>query len=228
MPRLLNTDRSWLANNFPSLVIVERPEYSLIEGRLHFHRAYDDVAIEDEYTIRLELPMSPKALPRLTETAGRLRQVLKNHPEFKGRLVELHMYRNEQLCLAAPQDLRLNYLPNPSAELLFDRYIVPYLYSQSHFERLGRWPWPHLPHDTEGIIAWYNQNSTTPGAAKETAASLKSLADSGNERAQQMIARAMLHDSFSPNSKCLCGSSRKQMQCHRTFMKLALALRPSD
>lgn len=225
MARLTTADKAWLSANFPGLVVLERPKYSLIEGQLHFHRAYEGVAIEDRYAIRLELPDRSDGLPRLTETSGRLERVLAAHPEFGGRQVELHIYPSWRLCIGAPQDLRLNYLPKPSAELLFERYIVPYFYSQSYFERHRQWPWPHLPHDSYGILTWYVENNSLPGAARETGEALKRLAANGNAKAQNILTRAMQHNSFGPNSKCLCGSGKRHLQCHRQLMQLALSLR---
>lgn len=224
MARLSTEDKAWIASNFSSLAVIERPKYSLVEGRFYFRGDYDGVTIEDDYMIRLELASSGESLPRLFETDGRLKRVLAAHPEFENKLVELHIYPDERLCVGATQDLRLNFLPNPSAELLFDRYITPYFYSQSYFEQHGKWPWSHLPHDSYGILAWYAENSAIVGAARETAASLRTLA-TNNINAQHIIDRAMRMDSFSPKSKCLCGSGKKQSQCHRQFMKLALALR---
>lgn len=225
MARLSNSDKVWLANSFPALVVVERPLYSLVEGELQFKRAYNKIVITDSYTIRLQLYADNTKLPRVTETTGRLKKVLAKHSEFKGELVELHIYPDERLCLGAPQDLRLNYLPNPEISLLFEKYMVPYFYSQAFFERNGSWPWRHLPHNSYGILTWYVENSTMPGAAAETISALKSLAGSGNKKAKRIVERAMRYESFSPNSKCMCGSGKRQASCHPALIKLALAFR---
>ncbi len=223
--RLTTSDTAWIASNHPSLIVLEHPRYSLVEGKLRFNRIYDGIAIEDSYAIRLELSAESEALPRLTETDGRLRRVLAAHPEFKNKLVELHEYPDGHLCLGAPQDLRLKYLPNPSAKLLFERYIIPYFYSQSYFEHFGRWPWAHLPHDAKGLIDWYSENISVHGAARQTIIELRRLAANGNPQAKRIISRAMAYDSFSPNSRCLCGSGKRQASCHVAFMSLALAFR---
>src|SRR5579884_1503772 len=166
MGRLTTKDKKWLAKHYPGLNVIERPKFSLVQGQLHFHRTYNNTPIDDTYNIRLELFEDDARLPRLTETGGRLEKVLNNHPEFGGKLVELHINSNGTLCLAAPQELRLKYLPNPDIRVLFEDYVVPYFYSQSYFEKNDDWPWEHLPHDTYGIIAWYIDNAQLAGAAK--------------------------------------------------------------
>jgi hypothetical protein len=229
MPRLTKSDKVWLAKHYPGLNCIERSDGSLIEGRLDFTGSYDGIEITDSYHIRLLLSESASGLPVITETRGRLARVLKSHPEFGGRWVELHVYpKRKQLCLAAPQELRLRYLTKPTAPRLFSDYVVPYFYSQSYFEKNGTWPWNHLPHDSFGVVEWYLDNSTMAGAAKETIDALKRLAESGHARAQKIVARAMKHDSFSPRNKCLCGSNKSFQQCHRQLTKLALAFRNAE
>lgn len=226
MPRLTNDDTRWLAVHHSSLVIYQRPDRTVIEGTLRFHRSFEGVAIEDAYSIRLELPVIDSALPLLTDTGGRLRAVLDSHPEFDGEQVHLHAYTSWKLCLAAPQELRLVYLSNPTLELLFSRYIEPYFYSQSFFEHYGTWPWSHLPHNFGGILEWYDANYLLPGAAKETATEIHKHANKHSaQRAISMVTRARRRDGFVPRNRCLCGSKRNYLQCHPSYIKLALALR---
>lgn len=225
MSRLSTNDKVWLAKNYPDLVVVERPDFSLVQGQFHFKRSYKEVTITDNYSIRLELSDNSKKLPIITEIAGRLELVLKNHPEFKGNLAELHIYPSKRLCLAAPQELRLNLLPKFNIKNYFSNYVAPYFYSQSYFEEYETWPWEHLPHDTFGVVVWYIENASIPGAARETIATLRELANRGNYKAQRIIARATQHESFSPKAKCLCGSGKQHMRCHRSLMNLALAFK---
>lgn len=227
MAKLTANEETWLATKHPSLVLIHRLNYTVLEGALRFHRVYENVPIEDIYKIRLELPHNPKLLPRLTETGGRLQEVLSKRADVQGP-ADLHAFPDWRLCLAAPQELRLNYLNNPSVKVLFDKYIEPYFYSQSYFEAIGTWPWRHLPHGVDGIIEWFANNSNLPGSAKETAQAVRELARDDNQRAIRMISRAMQHDSFAPRNKCLCGANQNYQQCHRMLPKLAIALRQND
>jgi hypothetical protein len=225
MPRLTNDDKEWLSNNYPGLSVIERPGYTLVEGCFVFNRSFNDIERADSYQIRLELREDVSALPRIYERGGRLDAVLQKYPKLKGEPVELHIYPDKRLCLAAPQELRLRYLKNPSAQLLFEDYIVSYFFSQSFFEENGEWPWHHLPHDSFGVVVWYLDNFTMPGATRETVVALRSLAKRNHPKAQKIIQRAMRHDSFNPRAKCLCGSNKNYIECHKQLIKLAMAFR---
>lgn len=225
MPRLTDDDKQWLGVNHPNLVVTELAHMSLVEGQFKFSASYKGYELSDSYAIRLELNAKSEAPPRLFETGGRLKTVLDRHKEFKGNWAEMHVYPDERLCLAAPQELRLVYLQDPSAKLLAQDYMKPYFYSQSFFETEGTWPWPQLPHNTTGILTWYLDNHEIPGAAQETILSLIWLADKYYPKAKRTIAKLSKYDSFSPYIKCLCGSGKRQGACHPQYIKLALEVR---
>jgi hypothetical protein len=227
MPKLTTSERKWLGESH-GLLLFERPDMSVIEGPVRFHRTFYDsqemheVEIEDKYDLRIELPHADRR-PRLLETAGRIRSVYDAHPELTTS-ADIHVNADWSLCLAAPQQWTLKYLKDPSLITLFRDYIDPYLYSQSFFQQYGRWPWLHLPHGLDGILTWLRQNTDVPGAARETARGIRRLAND-SDRAANMITRAQRRDSFNPRAKCLCGSGRQYLQCHPYMFKLALALK---
>lgn len=227
MPKLTTSEREWLAKSH-GLLLFERPDRSVIEGPVRFHRIFYDpqdereVEIEDKYDLRIELPHADRR-PRLFETDGRIRGVYDALPKPKTS-ADIHVNADWSLCLAAPQQWTLKYLKDPSLVTLFRDYIEPYLYSQSFFEQYGRWPWPNLPHGAGGILTWFHQNKDVPGAASETAQVIRRLARD-SDRAANILARAQRRDSFNPRAKCLCGSGRPYLQCHPYMFKLALALK---
>lgn len=224
MPRLTSSEKRWLAKHHPSILLIERATLTALEGKFRFRRKYNGHIIEDTYSLRISVP-ADESIPKVSETKGRLLKVLAKHPEFKGDLSELHMYTSEQLCLAAPQELRLIYKPNPNIKVFLTRYVEPYLYSQSYFEEHGWWPWPHLPHNTAGMLEWYRENYSLPSAAKETAVEIIKLAKKDNVAANNLIMRAKRRESFNPRSRCLCGSGQTYLKCHPTYARLALQLR---
>jgi hypothetical protein len=227
MPKLTTSEREWLAKSH-GLLLFERPDKSVIEGPVRFHRIFHDphraceIEIEDKYNLRIELPHADRH-PHLLETAGRIKSVYDAHPELTAS-ADIHVNADWSLCLAAPQQWTLKYLKDPNLITLFRDYIEPYLYSQSFFQQYNRWPWPNLPHGLEGILTWFHQNTAVPGAARETARAIRRLANN-SDRAANMMARAQRHDSFNPRAKCLCGSGRPFIRCHPAMAKLALALR---
>ena len=222
MSAITLSDKLWLRNNQPGLFVVETAREDIIKGVLKF-RGKDDsshIEIEDEYNLRLLV--RDDGTPIAHETSGRLNAKLAENPELSQ--ADVHMYRGGRLCLAAPQQLTLNYLPNRNIEKLFRTYLVPYFFSQSYHEVLGEWPWPHLDHGAKGLVQWFLDNHDLKGAATETVKELKRIADKKNEAAK-LIERGSRFDSFIPNSQCLCGSRTKSIYCHPELMKLAFAIR---
>ncbi len=223
---LLTTDeQNWLYANHPGLTLFQQPDRTVILGRLRFNRMYEEEqTINDVYKIRLEIPYDSSRKPRLLETGGRLKEVFDNRLEFT-KLADIHANEDWSMCLAAPQQWALKYLPNPDIRILFRDYIEPYFYSQSFYQQHGKWPWPHLPHGLRGIVLWFVGNYDTPGAAAETAREVHRLAKKDHPPAIRMVARAMRLNSFTPRERCLCGKKRSYLQCHPRLPKLALAIR---
>lgn len=223
MTRLTAKEATWLATEQPGLMQFKRPTCTVIEGRFRFHLTHKSVTIKDTYDIRLELPHDGKR-PRVKETGGRIKAVYATHPEFKSP-ADIHAFDNWNLCLAAPQEITLVYLSNPNIKLFFERYLAPFFYSQSFFEKNRDWPWPHLRHNTNGIVDWFVDNQNVSGAIGETVRELVKLAKDGRSLAMTLVENAMKHDSFNPRGRCLCGGKRNYIQCHPGLHKLALPLR---
>lgn len=223
MTRLTAKETSWLATNQPGLIHFERPTCTITEGKFRFNLVHEDNPLDDSYDIRLELPYDSKLRPRLRETAGRLQAVYESRQLSSP--ADMHIYENWNLCYAAPQEITLLYLPQPDIALFFEKYVGPYFYAQSFFEKYGKWPWDHLRHGAKGLIDWFILNYTLPGAVRETAVEIHKLAKKQHADAVEIISRSRRYDSFNPRSKCLCGSKYPYLGCHPTLSKLALALR---
>lgn len=194
-----------------------------IKGRLSIHHEFGGHQINDSYKVRVIFYKSADFRPIAFETSGRL-DAVKSRRKLSN--VDLHMYEAGNLCLMAPQEMDLLFMPSKSIKLLVDHYLVPYLYSQSYFdENDGVWPWPHHAHNLTGLLEWYRGNHQLPGAAKSTQDAIRQLE---GEAADAFIARGMRRDSFSPNNRCLCGSKRSYLRCdasHRCYIGLAQAIR---
>lgn len=227
MPKLTAKDINWLTKNQPNLMLFTRPDRYILEGKMQFNRSFNKTPIKDAYYIRLEQPYSDNEVPTVIETGGRLKAVIEKYgldgPE------DLHAYPDWVACLAAPQDLRLSFLPDPKTEILFRKYIEHYFYSQSYYEQnYPKWPWDHFSHGVYGLLDWYDENIGLQQALNETARAIREQADKyPGASAAKMVSRAMTRDSFNPRSKCLCGRGSNYLQCHRSYIKLALALRKS-
>ena len=231
MGRLTSKDKSWLKANQIALFFYETETSSVIEGRLKFNRKgyveslKKEIARDDAYLIRIEIPEND-TVPRVYETGGRLEKAFNKHRAKLKSELDLHMYKiNSEVCLCAPQQLEIGYQEDKSVQHLMEMFVIPFFYSQSYFEEYGEWPWDHLPHDAPGIIEWYLNNHELPGAARET---IKALQKFKSNNMIALLNRGQRRDSFNPNNKCLCGSSKSFLACdprHRALLKLALEIR---
>lgn len=223
MSRPTEADLQWLAKHHSSLLVFRESDKTLLVGLLKFSRSYKEVTRTDAYSIEIVIPDAADQPPKAYEKAGRLRKVMEKYGLKE--LADLHCYRSGRLCVAAPQELTLTFLPNPSLAVFFESYLVPFFYSQSYYEEYGKWLWPHLPHNAQGLLEWFNENSTLVGAASETIKELHKLDGNG---AQRVLARGSRPDSFNPRATCLCGGARPYIECHPRLIRLALAMRSSS
>jgi len=222
----------WLRQAYPKLISIYNSESLVLEGPIDFNLTYrigsNDLDIKDTYRIRLELPINKPDI-KLKEIDGRLERVLKDNKLIRA---DLHIYDNGNLCIAAPQELTLRYFSNPNISDLFNKYIEPYFYSQSYYQRTdGRWPWEHFKHNTDGIIEWYIENWQLAGSDVETAKEIVKLSLPPfveTAKAKKLIERAKRFESMNPRSPCLCGIGKSYLQCrlaHRQLTNLAIAIR---
>lgn len=224
MLELTPETRSWLSERYPRLLVSELQDRIVVRGILDINRTYGTIPIQDAYAISLVLLKNGDP-PTVRETGGRLQKVFEARQGRLKSIIDLHVYPSGKLCIMAPQEWTVNIDLQQNISKLFDEYLEPYFYSQSFFERNGEWPWAHLPHGLPGIIAWFTENHTVPGAVAATVAVIKKLAEEPKSSASKMIARAKRRNSFMPRERCLCGRNKSYLMCHPCLPKLTVALR---
>lgn len=108
----------------------------------------------DEYSIRILWPYS-RAYPVCYEQdPGKIERQASITGSTLG---ELHVNPDRSLCLAPPQELDMSFRDTFSLKIFVEKYIIPYLFSQTHFRKTGDWPWPPAGHGVIGPLEWYFQ-----------------------------------------------------------------------
>jgi hypothetical protein len=223
MGRPTEIDLQWLQQNHPALFFFRSARATIVEGVLSFNHTDQSgrVAIDDSYSIKIVIPDARDRSPYAYETGGRLKGVMKER-RLKD-LADLHCYKTGKLCLAAPQELTLEFLRDPSLERFIEGYLVPFLYSQSYYaQNNGNWLWPHWRHDAKGLLDWFDDNAHVDGAARETVRELRRLK---TEASIGVLARGARPDSFNRRARCLCGRNKSYMECHKHLIGLAFHIR---
>jgi hypothetical protein len=159
----------------------------VVSGVLRFHvQGPTHDPIDDAYQIRMRLPPAfPDDLPLAWETGGRIPQSFHRNPDGS-------------LCLGADIEQRMVLQSAPTLPRFIDRFVIPYLFGRSFFEKHGTMPFDELSHGDEGI--------------QEHIASL--FHSSCNKNVVEFLRLAGLKKRIANKYPCPCGSGRRLGRCH--------------
>lgn len=108
----------------------------------------------DEYAIRIRWPHD-QPYPNCYEEGQR--KILKHASKIHVVPGDVHVNKDSTLCLAPPQALDMRFKNGFSLEVFVEQFLIPYLFSQTHFRKTGDWPWPPAGHGASGPLEWYWQ-----------------------------------------------------------------------
>ncbi|MDB5162110.1 MAG: hypothetical protein JWM52_618 [Candidatus Saccharibacteria bacterium] len=208
-------DLVWLKDNYPAL----RYDGHTIQGRINFDMSYDPKTGQYVYFPEAVDTLKPGVihhmddyLVRLTWVRNGLRYPVANELENKIKSVatdrnlsnnDLHLSGNGDLCLAAPQDLSIDFSEEFSLQLFIQRYLLPYLFLQTHFKESGEWAWDTSEHGLAGIFGWSHKHSDS--ASKER--TLKEIGEHIQVDYATNILRKIRKDYYKGHMPCLCDSN---------------------
>lgn len=183
---LLRQQFEELQKQFSGLKLCEdSPGEWVIRGILHFTATYNEVTIEDGYSIRISIPEDyPDSPPDIQETGGRI------PPDF-------HQHVDRRLCLTVPVEANRRFKSNPNLLTFVKTLVVDYLYGYSHLEKYGALPFGDFPHGGPGLQKFYSELFKTEDI-RVILALLKIMAD----------------DSYRGHHACPCGSGEILRKCH--------------
>lgn len=122
------------------------------------------------------------------------------------RLIDLHVYSDQSVCFAAPQQIGAEWASGMTPIEFVRRYAMPFLYEQAFFDRHERWPWGELAHGSLGLLEWLGRNPRpTNGDVVRTILCLESL---------DQDARKLIQDRARRHHKCPCDSGKQLRECH--------------
>lgn len=157
----------------------------------------------DEYALRMRWPHD-QPYPNCYE--GGATRIVKGglKPE------DVHMNRDGSLCLAPPQGLEMRFRDVFSLRVFVEEYVIPYLFSQTHFRKTGTWPWPPAGHGASGPLEWYweYQGDELAVATRLTA---QHLAQSGGLTETHI--RELLKKRYKGHQPCLFHKTSRIRDC---------------
>lgn len=161
------------------------PGQWVIRGKLFFNATYNEITIEDEYSILISLPENyPDIPPDVQETGGRIPS-------------DFHQYVNRNLCLGAPVEVERRFKADPRLVTFVKTLVVEYLYGYSYLEKYGKLPFGELAHGGPGIQKYYQD-----------------LFNTNNAKVVLKLLKIMADGSYKGHHLCPCESGKILRKCH--------------
>lgn len=226
-------DLAWLAQNYPSL----SHSAGVITGRLRYSMLYDPsdksctlnpspsdrlktgiIYHADDYSVEIEWDQR-RGYPVCYVTDDKIKGVATS----RGMpLVDIHMYTNGALCVATPQELDLSVEAGFSLQSFMVRYLIPYLFLQTHFRKNNEWVWEPESHGISGIVGWYYLHRGDYDTNKLVELTIKHVATYISVEMRDALLLRLRHGAYKGHMPCLCGSVDKRMRdcCPRALYGL--------
>lgn len=175
-----------LVQVYPGLALSEDfPGRWVVRGLLSFSATFNEVNIEDTFSVLIILPADyPNSPPTVQETGGRI------PPDF-------HQYNNRNLCLGAPVEVYMRFRENPRLLPFVQTLLVEYLYGYSCLERYGKLPFDELSHGGKGIREHY-----------------QALFDANDVKVILSFLKILAESTYRGHIACVCGSGKIIRKCH--------------
>jgi hypothetical protein len=212
---------AWLAANYPLLATSS----SKANGRIHFRMLYkaeagyvieptskevvagEGIFHEDDYEVQIFWPIGSRY--PLVKAADQKIASVRTAKRLSTADIHLHL-DGKTLCLATPQELELTFADGFDIKIYFNRFLIPYLFLQTHYRKTGKWLWATAGHGLVGVLEWYESaaGAKTREGALHTA---KYFA--------QINAESLLIYRPKGRDRCICGRAATMQKCHPKAFK---------
>lgn len=135
-----------LQSKYPRLRLTQDEKgLFVIRGELDFAASFEDVCIEDSYSIEIILPNDfPNTPPRIIESNNRIPS-------------GYHMFTDGTLCLGTPVAVKKTFFQTPTLIGFVANNVIPYFYGYSYKCKYGSLPFGELSHGSSGIREFYQE-----------------------------------------------------------------------
>lgn len=142
---LENYNINGVVSKFPKLVVecTQKGEVRL-KGFIDFDITHCDTRIIDSYDMEIIISDSyPIKIPVVKEVGCRIMS------KFE------HIYSDRSLCLATEGNIHIELNPNYDLLDFVEKFVIPFLFSYSYFEKYKVVPYGERSHGLDGIIEFY-------------------------------------------------------------------------
>lgn len=177
--------------------------------------AKDFLYISDTYVIEIR-PTSSNDFPMAFELGGRIEAAGRKHNKST---TDMHKYVNGGLCVASSMELEKSFPNGVNLEAYIEDFLIPYLFTQSHFANTGDWVWGDLSHGYIGLLEWLG--NLEPWLEDDVELTYKWMTRHVDRR-EAVNALKTRHRS---HKKCICKSGKKMRECHPNVKRALAAIR---
>lgn len=212
-------DLAWLRSSDYGLI----GKGGSVSGRLHFDMAYNPVEDtfrlnpEPEYVLKpgiihhaddyeIQIIWEGGSWPVCREVSTKIADTIKKRGLDP---VDLHLSDGDQFCLGTPQDLSTAFSRDFSLEQFLERFVIPYLFQQTHYRKKQEWAWRPSGHYSAGVLGWYHYHGNEAKALEMT---VVSLADQWRITPKQVV-RMIRQQAYSSDMPCKCESGAAVIAC---------------
>lgn len=203
---LSKTELEWIENNYPKLTYDK--ENKLVYGTIHFKREDEEHKISDQYEIEINLETKEKSiLPQVKETEGRIKKLCE---KLGKEISDLHVNPNDNtLCLTIYERENECFKNGFEIKEFFKNLLEPFLFWISHFEKYGYGPWGEYAHGNLAYLELYAEGVINLDYLRKKFSN-QELADFKKRKG---------------HLPCLCGSKKKERDCHKWIYKAIYKLK---
>lgn len=159
----------------------------LLKGFVDFDITHCDTRIIDSYEIEIIISdFYPIKIPVVKEVGRRILS------KFE------HIYSDRSLCLATEANIHIELNPNYDLLDFIDKFVIPYFFSYSYFEKYKVVPFGERSHGVDGIIEFY-----------------KDCFNVESYRAVLQLLEYTCNKRYRGHDLCPCGSGKRIRNCHK-------------
>lgn len=175
-----------IRENYPNLHYRIKEEIVFLSGELEFNATYNNINIQDKYSIKIVFPDDyPNTFPSVIETGNR---IPKNYHKLIG----------DRLCLGTPMEVSCFFNKAKSIKPLIDILVIGYLYRYSYLEKYKEEPFAERSHGVKGKLEFYSEVLGT----SDVPVIIKYL-------------KIIFRPKFGGHLLCPCGSGKQIRNCHQ-------------
>lgn len=161
----------------------------ILSGRVSINRSYNSFAIDNEYDIKILIPLNNDELPDVWDIGN---QIDKSY---------IHRYPDGKLCLETDAFMALCFYNGYSLLQWMKNTVEPYYYSYEYYARFGEFPFGERGHDLNGVIEAYQQLFNEDDIVKTC-----------------KLLRAISQRKYRGHLPCPCDSGIITRKCHGSFV----------